>query len=123
MQIEELETLHRLFESLAADRERAVAVVVEFFRTLARCTQNHVLVLAQAPLTRLLSPTLGRMIDQVPQARSRIIVAQQRLIDAIRSRNAEEARSWMEKHIRDFKRGYEVAGIELDYRVMDRVTV
>ena len=122
-QIEELETLHRLFESLAADRERAVAVVVEFFRTLARCTQNHVLVLAQAPLTRLLSPTLGRMIDQVPQARSRIIVAQQRLIDAIRSRNAEEARSWMEKHIRDFKRGYEVAGIELDYRVMDRVTV
>ena len=120
-QIEELETLHRLFESLAADRERAVAV--EFFRTLARCTQNHVLVLAQAPLTRLLSPTLGRMIDQVPQARSRIIVAQQRLIDAIRSRNAEEARSWMEKHIRDFKRGYEVAGIELDYRVMDRVTV
>jgi hypothetical protein len=27
----------------------------------------------------------------------------------------------MEKHIRDFKRGYEVAGIELDYRVMDNV--
>ena len=84
-QIEELETLHRLFESLAADRDRAVAIVVEFFRTLARCTQNHVLVLAQAPLTRLLSPTLGRMIDQVPQARSRIIAAQQRLIDAIRA--------------------------------------
>ena len=29
----------------------------------------------------------------------------------------------MLKHVRDFKRGYEVAGIELDYRVMDRATV
>ena len=122
-QIEELETLHRLFESLAADRERAVAVVVEFFRTLARCTPEPCPGARAGASHAPAFPTLGRMIDQVPQARSRIIVAQQRLIDAIRSRNAEEARSWMEKHIRDFKRGYEVAGIELDYRVMDRVTV
>ena len=116
-QIEELETLHRKFETLGAERDQGVAAVVEFFRALARCSQNHVLVLAQAPLTRLLSPTLGRMIDQVPQARTRIIAAQRHLIDAIRARNADEARGWMEKHIRDFKRGYELAGIGLDYRV------
>lgn len=116
-QLEELVELSARFESGSADRELAVSTVVEFFRTLARCSQNRVLVLAQAPLTRLLSPTLGRMIDQVPQARARIVAAQRHLIDAIRSRNADEARSWMEKHIRDFKRGYELAGIELDYRV------
>jgi DNA-binding GntR family transcriptional regulator len=57
------------------------------------------------------------MIDQVPQARARIVAAQRHLIEAIRARNADEARNWMEKHIRDFKRGYELAGIELDYRV------
>jgi len=116
-QLEELVELSARFESLSADSGRAVSTVVEFFRTLARCSQNHVLVLAQAPLTRLLSPTLARMIDQVPQARARIVAAQRHLIEAIRSRNADEARSWMEKHIRDFKRGYELAGIELDYRV------
>lgn len=118
-QLEELVELSARFESVSADSQGAVATVVEFFRTLARCTQNHVLVLAQAPLTRLLSPTLARMIDQVPQARARIVAAQRHLIDAIRGRNADEARSWMEKHIRDFKRGYELAGIELDYRVTE----
>ena|SRR5882672_3028952 len=116
-QLDELETLHRRFEALGPDRELAVQVVVEFFRAIARSTQNHVLVLAQAPLMRLLSPTLGRMIDQVPQARSRISVAQRHLLDAIRARNVDDARNWMEKHIRDFRRGYELAGIELDYRV------
>lgn len=118
-QLEALIEISQRFESVSADSQRAVATVVEFFRTLARCSQNHVLVLAQAPLTRLLSPTLARMIDQVPQARARIVAAQRHLIDAIRGRNADEARSWMEKHIRDFKRGYELAGIELDYRVTE----
>ena len=118
-QLEELVDISMRFESVSADSQRAVATVVEFFRTLARCSQNHVLVLAQAPLTRLLSPSLARMIDQVPQARARIVAAQRHLIDAIRGRNADEARSWMEKHIRDFKRGYELAGIELDYRVTE----
>ncbi len=115
-QLEELVELNARFEALS-DRDQAVATVVEFFRTLARCSQNRVLVMAQAPLTRLLSPTLGRMIDQVPQARARIVAAQRHLIEAIRARNADEACSWMEKHIRDFKRGYELAGIGLDYRV------
>jgi DNA-binding FadR family transcriptional regulator len=116
-QLEELIELNSRFEALGADRDQAVATVVQFFRTIARCSQNRVLVMAQAPLTRLLSPTLGHMIDQVPQARTRIVAAQRHLIEAIRARNAEEAHSWMEKHIRDFKRGYELAGIDLEYRV------
>lgn len=116
-ELEELIVLSKRFEAVSPDSGQAVATVVDFFRALARCSHNRVLVLAQAPLTRLLSPTLGRMIDQVPQARARIVAAQRHLIDAIRDRNAEEAHSWMEKHIRDFKRGYELAGISLDYRV------
>jgi GntR family transcriptional regulator, transcriptional repressor for pyruvate dehydrogenase complex len=116
-QLDELTRLSARFEAAGTDSAQAVATVVEFFRALARCSQNRVLSLAQAPLTRMLSPTLGRMIDQVPQARARILTAQQHLIHAIRERNAEEARSWMEKHIRDFKRGYELAGIAPDDRV------
>ena len=72
---------------------------------------------AQAPLTRLLAPSLIRLIDHVPQARARIAEAQRHLLTAIRARNADEARTWMEKHIRDFRRGYEVAGISPDDRV------
>lgn len=116
-QIDELVQLNSRFEASGPDGKHAVSLVVEFFRALARCSQNRVLALAQAPLTRLLAPTLGRMIDQVPQARARISTAQRHLIETIRDRNAEEARSWMEKHIRDFKRGYELAGIPPDDKV------
>jgi len=116
-QLDELTALNQRCEIAANSGDDTVAAVVEFFRALARASNNRVLVLAQAPLTSLLAPTLGRMIDQVPQARARIVAAQRHLIEAIRQRDAEEARSWMEKHIKDFKRGYELAGISLDYRV------
>ena len=48
------------------------------------------------------------MIDRVPQARARIHDAQDRITDAIKYRRSEQARTWMEKHIRDFKRGHEL---------------
>ena len=48
------------------------------------------------------------MIDRVPQARTRIQTAQAKIIDAIKLKKSEQARSWMEKHIQDFKRGYEL---------------
>jgi GntR family transcriptional repressor for pyruvate dehydrogenase complex len=52
------------------------------------------------------------MIDRVPQARARIQAAQARIADAIKLRRSEQARTWMEKHIRDFKRGYELESIQ-----------
>jgi DNA-binding FadR family transcriptional regulator len=113
-QLQELTRLAARFEAAGEDSRGAVATVVEFFRALARSSQNEVLVLAQAPLTGLLSPTLARMIDQVPQARARIVEAQRNLLAAIDSRDAGQARTWMEKHIRDFRRGYELAGIAAD---------
>jgi GntR family transcriptional repressor for pyruvate dehydrogenase complex len=55
-----------------------------------------------------LVPTLTQLIDRVPQARARIQAAQSKIIDAIKLRKSDQARAWMEKHIRDFKRGYEL---------------
>jgi DNA-binding FadR family transcriptional regulator len=53
----------------------------------------------------------------VAQSRARIATAQASIIRAITQKKREDARSWMTKHIRDFKRGYEVAGIPLQYSV------
>ncbi len=116
---EELDTIERLVASVAASRDgrTAVPLVVDFFATVAHASHNQVLVMAQDPLNRLLAPTLSRMIDKLPQARARITSAQRRIAAAIRDRNAEDAADWMAKHIRDFRRGYELAGIELEYRV------
>ena len=94
--------------------DAAVVLVAEFFELLGACARNKVLVLAKHSLAQVLAPSLALMIDRVPEARSRIQVAQQKIIAALQSRDAEDARKWMAKHVRDFKRGYEVAGIPAD---------
>jgi len=96
------------FKREAAATDAAVAAVLEFFTAVAAASGNQVLALSQSPLNLLLAPALTRMIDRVPQARARIQDAQAKITTAIRLRRSEQARTWMEKHIRDFKRGHEL---------------
>ncbi|HKZ74143.1 MAG TPA: FCD domain-containing protein, partial [Steroidobacteraceae bacterium] len=99
------------------DTALAVRLVPEFFTVLGAATHNPALMLAHEPLIQLLGPSVGAMIDKVPQARARIGTAQRRLCEAIGASDGEAARTWMAKHIRDFRRGYELAGIDLGRRV------
>jgi DNA-binding FadR family transcriptional regulator len=62
----------------------------------------------------LLESALRIMIDRAAPARTRIAIAQRRIFAAIEDAEADTARSWMAKHIRDFRRGFEVAGLDLD---------
>lgn len=105
---------HEAFKASPKGDPHAVEIVGRFFELLGAAARNQVLVLAKQSLTRALAPSLARMIDTVPQARSRISDAQRRIIASVREKNADEARRWMSKHVRDFKRGYEVAGISPD---------
>ena len=75
----------------------------------------------------LLVPSLGAMIDKVPQAAGRIATAQKRIVAAIRERDGAQAGEWMAKHIRDFRRGFEIANIGLSrrsvaHRIRDKLT-
>ena len=101
---------------LARGAEAAVSGVVAYFGTLAVASRNRVLMLAMQPVTRLLAPSLRRMIDRVPQGRSRILVAQRCILEALRKASTADAESWMTRHVQDFRRGYEIAGIALDSR-------
>jgi DNA-binding FadR family transcriptional regulator len=89
----------------------AVVRVAEFFELVGACARNRVLMLAKHPLAQVLAPSLAKVIERVPQARSRIWDAQRNIIGALKDKDPSEARRWMAKHVRDFKRGYEVAGI------------
>jgi GntR family transcriptional regulator, transcriptional repressor for pyruvate dehydrogenase complex len=95
----------------------AVEQAAEFFRAIGEATHNGVFMLAHEPLVRLLVPSLGAMIDKVPQARARIADAQKKVVTAIRDRDPAAAGEWMSKHIRDFRRGFEIAKIRLEERV------
>src|SRR6185369_14088538 len=102
------------FKSWPKDDPHAVDVVADFFQAMGAASRNQVLVLAKQSLTDALAPSLARMIDTVPQARQRIADAQRKIIAAVKDKNADEARKWMSKHVRDFQRGYELAGISPD---------
>ena len=107
-QLKLLTSANERFVRDAAQTEAAVTAVVDFFTAVALASGNQVLALSQAPMNVLLAPTLTELIDRVPQARTRIAVAQRRIVTAIKLRQSQQARAWMEKHIRDFKRGHEL---------------
>ena len=108
------------FSAARTDSEQAVHRVAEFFRSLGSATHNPVLGLAQEPLLQLLEPSLRVMIDKIPQAPGRIATAQRRLLEALDAGDGEAAHAWMTRHIRDFSKGYELAGIRLEVRVTSR---
>ena len=116
--VTELETIARDYTLDHASAGRAIAHVVAFFRSIGEATHNPALILAQEPLIQLLAPSLAAVIDKVPQARARIATAQRHLCAAIKARDAAVAQDWMGKHIRDFRRGYELAGIDMLLRVV-----
>jgi len=94
-----------------------VGQTADFFRAVGEATHNGVFMLAHEPLVQMLVPALEALIDKVPQAASRIAAAQKRVAAAIHARDSELAQEWMAKHIRDFRRGFEVARIGFEKRV------
>lgn len=98
-------------------RDSTVEAVGEFFRALAAASGNRALALMQEPLLQLLESSLRLMIDRSPNARTRIEGAQRRLCAALHAQDATGCAEWMGKHVRDFRRGFELAGIDLRVRV------
>jgi DNA-binding FadR family transcriptional regulator len=115
-QLVELEQLARSFTEESNDEE-AVKIVSRFFETLGDCAGNRVLMMAKRPLAQVLAPSLARMMGRVPQAKRRIVEAQRRIVAALHERDRDDALRWMTKHVRDFKRGYELAKISADERI------
>jgi GntR family transcriptional repressor for pyruvate dehydrogenase complex len=98
-QLAALQVVATAFKASPQGDPRAVELVAEFFKLLGESACNQVLVLAKQSLTQVLGPSLTKMIDRVPQARTRIADAQRRIIAAVESRDAAEARKWMAKHV------------------------
>ncbi len=111
-----LERIRRAVAGYAArhaSADDAVAGVAEFFRAVAEASGNRVLPLMQEPLLLLLEAALKVVIDRAAPARARISAAQGHILAAIETGDEAGARTWMARHVRDFRRGFELAGIDL----------
>ena len=45
----------------------------------------------------------------------RISTAQRKISEALQNHDSDAARTWMARHIRDFRKGFEIAGIDLEH--------
>lgn len=101
-----------------ADHEATVAGAVEFFQLIATGLGNRVMLAMLQSLNLMIGESLRHVIARAPKAKDRIMNAQRKLTDAFEARDAVLAAEWMEKHIADLKRGYDVAKVDMDEAIL-----
>jgi len=104
--------LDRTAECLS-DPGALVEADVEFHDLVAQAAGNHALLISREPLGELLFPAYGTVIRKVGPGR-RLLEAHTKIYEALRAKDVDTARDWMARHIRDFRRGCELAGLDFD---------
>lgn len=96
------------------DDDAVIANDIEFHKLVAAIANNKALSLSLAPIGVLLFSATVELYKRVPQARHRLLKAHKEIAQAIINGDAPAAKLWMNKHIADFKRGYETGGFDMD---------
>ena len=100
-------------KSVLSDPEALTQVDIEFHSLVAEATDNKAIQLARAPIMSLLFPAYAAVIRSIDPG-NRLLRAHTRVVAAIVSGDSDEAAEWMGKHIRDFRRGCEMVGLDFD---------
>ncbi|MDI3468896.1 MAG: hypothetical protein OJF62_000959 [Pseudolabrys sp.] len=95
------------------DLEAFVQLDRTFHEILAKVAGNRVLALAHEPVTSLFIPT-GQIILPRLKTYRRVFDAHHHIFDCLKAKDAAKARSWMHKHMDDFRRAYELTELSLD---------
>ncbi|MBP5855418.1 FadR family transcriptional regulator [Marivibrio halodurans] len=94
--------------------ETITALDTEFHEIISAAVGNPAWLMAREAAAKLLFPAADPMMSRLDQAPHRLVAAHRRILDGLRAGDVEAAREWMRKHIIDFKRGYELAGLPTD---------
>ena len=95
------------------DKQSLVELDIEFHQIVARASRNRALQLSREPMSQLFYPAFLKVFSRL-NAGERLVFAHEKILQALSRRDASEARSWMEKHIVDFRRGYELANLDIE---------
>jgi|SRR5690606_38642390 len=98
----------------ASDPAQVAELDTEFHRLIGKASGNRVLQLAREPTNILVFPTTEPILTELPEAIPRLIEAHRRIVDALRRRDRDAGRLWVERHLRDWRRGFERVGNSLD---------
>lgn len=96
-----------------ADKRSLVQLDIEFHQLIATASGNRALQLCRQPISQLFYPAFLNVFSRL-NAGERLVFAHEKILQALRSRDAAVAREWMDKHVVDFRRGYELASLDID---------
>jgi len=94
------------------DSASLTALDIEFHNLIADASQNRAIQLARKPLSEIFYPAFYAVMSRL-NAGARLLIAHEHIVAAIRSRDPREATTWMDKHITDFRRGFELANLDI----------
>lgn len=113
---EELEALEHNLErtqAVVAAGDSPVAVDLEFQNLVAAAAHNPALMLARGPVALLMRAGYAAIAPALPQSGARLLAVHRQVVAALRRRDAASAEAAMSKHMLDYKRGCEVAGLDM----------
>ena len=116
-QLQKLEKNIEITKTALTSEKDIIDLDIEFHELVSYATGNTALVMARGALARLFYHAY--QVDTFPeQASQRLLDAHVLIFNAIQAHDKETAYEWMRKHIVDFKRGYEMAGLNPDSPVV-----
>ena len=113
------EDIQALEANLAATREaidnveELTRLDIEFHELVAKAAGNRVIEAVRLPISDLFYPSFQYTLSRL-NAVDRLMTAHEKIVEAIKWDDPDEAKSWMIKHINDFKRGYELAQLDME---------
>jgi DNA-binding GntR family transcriptional regulator len=101
-------------EKVARDPAAVTELDAQFHTLIGTASRNRVLQLAREPIHLLIYPTTELVLREVAQGTGRLIEAHRMILDALRRRDKDACRLWVRRHLNDWRKGFELAGRDLD---------
>lgn len=96
-----------------SDTHRLTELDIEFHALIVQASQNRALLLSHEAISNLFYPEFLKVFVRL-NAGERLLKAHEMIYEALVRHDEREARLWMDRHISDFKRGYELANLDIE---------
>lgn len=112
-ELERLEAQVQRTEAIVAAGGSPVDTDIEFLDLVAAATHNPALLLARGPVSLLMRAGYAAIAPDLPQSGARLLDIHRQLLSALRRRDAAAAEAVIRRHMADYRRGCEVAGMDM----------
>lgn len=113
---EELSQLERSLaqtEAIVAAGASAVDADIDFLNLVAAAAHNQALLLARGPVSLLMRAGYAAIAPTLPQSGARLLAVHRQMLEALRQHDATQAEAVARRHMLDYRRGCEVAGLDM----------